>query len=269
MAATTTAPLPPAIAPLKSRALLFGLNYAYDPNASLQGCINDVVNMGAYLREQYPGIDCRLVTDDVDRAGTSAQGMISKLYELAVASHSNSLDFVYIHYSGHGSYVRDRSGDERDRQDECLVPSDYATAGMVSDDILQSLFRSFNPKTRVVCVFDCCHSGTIGDVKYSWESPTRVSVENISCAVRAKVMTLSGCLDMQTSADAFNVLKDNKYVGAMTACLLIALREQPRDKADVFAALGRVRMLLRQRGFSQVPRLCTSHNLARDKIFLP
>lgn len=253
---------------MRARALLFGLNYAHTTNAKLAGCINDVNAVASHLRATLtPSVD--VVTDDVDRVGTSAQGIVQRLYDLAVRSFSEDLEFVYIHYSGHGSYIVDRSGDEADGRDECLVPSDFQTAGLVADDTLCALFGAFNPKTRVVCVFDSCHSGTIGDVLYSWESPRRVAVENIMCDVKARVTTLSGCMDTQTSADAFNLLGDSKPIGALTACMLLAIKENPSVAKDAFAMLYAVRNKLKERGFPQVPKLCSTHNLARDPAFLP
>ena len=43
------------------------------------------------------------------------------------------------------------------------------------------------------------------------------------CTVPSRVLTLSGCMDDQTSADAFNVMGDGRYSGAMTSCLLKVL----------------------------------------------
>jgi hypothetical protein len=253
---------------LKSKALLFGLNYADDPRAALQGCINDVKYMASYLETNFK-IPCELVTDDINKAGTTAQGIIKNLYQLATATHSESLDFVWIHYSGHGSWLPDNNGDEADGRDECLVPTDYKTAGLIRDDVLQVLFRLFNPKTRVVCIFDCCHSGSMGDVKYRWDSSTRVFIENIACRVNAKVLTISGCRDDQVAMDAFNVLGCGKYVGAMTACLLIALKERPALIKDAFALVSMIRRKLAERRFPQYPRLCSTHNLHRDRVVIP
>ena len=84
--------------PLKSRAVLFGLNYAHEPSATLHGCINDVNNMASFLHNEYPNMTIDVLTDDVNRASTSAQGIIQKLYETAVASYRDSLDFIYIHW---------------------------------------------------------------------------------------------------------------------------------------------------------------------------
>lgn len=256
-------------APLKSKGLLFGLNYAYDTTgACLNGCINDVNAMTNFLKTNF-AMPCEVITDDVNKAGCSAMAMIQRLYQLSAESYSEDLDLVWIHYSGHGSYIRDANSDERDGMDECLVPSDYATAGLIPDDYICQLFRLFNPKTRVICVFDCCHSGTIGDVKYSWEGPRSVNVENIVCTVPARVITLSGCLDSQTSADAFNVLGDNRHIGALTACLLLALQQNVAARKNVFTMVSEVRKQLSSRGFAQKAKLCSSHNLALDPTFLP
>lgn len=246
----------------KARALLFGLNYAHAPSATLNGCINDVTNMASYLQQAIPGLACETVTDNVNLKDTSAQGITRKLYELALKSYSENLEMVWIHYSGHGSYVRDRSGDEADGRDECLVPSDFQTAGLIPDDAIQSLLRNFNPNTRVVCIFDCCHSATIGDIRFCWESSTKTSTENARCSVKAKVITISGCRDDQTSADAFNVLSDSKFSGALTSCLLMALKADPELRKDVFKLVNAVRAQLIQRQFDQYPKLCSSYDLA-------
>jgi len=250
---------------MASRALLIGLNYVDTPESKLNGCINDVNNMANYLGKMFPCMVCDIVTDETNKTDTTAQGIVKKLYELAVKSHSEDLEFVWIHYSGHGSYVKDTSGDELDGQDECIVPSDYKTAGLVSDDILQSLFAHFNPKTRVLCVFDCCHSGTLGDVKYCWDNPEKPTIENIKCRVKAKVITLSGCMDKQTSADAYNVMNDSNFTGALTSCLILSLKEVPVLRDDAFNLVRSIRQKLKDKGFDQYPKLCSSHNLAFDK----
>lgn len=254
-----------ATKPIKGRALLFGLNYEGTSN-ELRGCVQDVVNIGEYLSRtlQLPVKVC------TDANSTRALSIVQSLYELALQSYSESLEFVWIHYSGHGSYVLDRSGDESDGRDECLVPSDYAKVGLISDDYLEKLFRYFNPKTRVIFVCDACHSGTICDVKYSWESDTKCAVENVVCAVQARVITLSGCLDNQTSADAYNVLGDGKFSGALTSCLLKVLKAPDAAvvRADAFLLLARLTAELQRAGFPQRPKLCSTYNLAREKLFI-
>lgn len=255
--------------PLRGRALLFGLNYSNVPESQLFGCINDVKNMADYLQNELK-IRCQIYTDDINKVDTSAMGMVRRLYELALQTHVEKLDFVWIHYSGHGSYIRDRSNDERDGCDECLVPNDYQNKGLLPDDLINSLFSYFNPRTRIICVFDCCHSGTIGDLRYSWEGAKRFAVENANCKGRGKIITISGCLDNQVAADAYNVLGDKKYVGALTACMLLALKENKKTTwQDVFTLIDSVRAKLKSGGFSQICKLCSNYNLASEKTFIP
>ena len=253
--------------PNRRKAVLFGLNYESNPTAKLSGCINDVQMMGTMLREKMK-FDVDIYTDDKSPHDCSALGIISRLYEVAIQSWRDSLQYVYIHYSGHGSYVQDTNGDEKDKQDECLIPCDVEKAGPISDDYINRIFSSFNPITRIICVFDCCHSGTIGDVKYSWTSPISVITENINCKVKAKIITLSGCMDNQTSADAYNILNDNKYSGALTACLLLVIKENPAVLNNVFLLQNAVRQKLKELKFPQLPKLCSTYNLAKDRIFM-
>ena len=252
---------------MKSKALLFGLNYAHLPSQyRLNGCINDVANMAAYLRTKLGVAEVECITDDTDLVNTSALGMVQKLYQAALQSYSEDLDFMWLHYSGHGTSVADRSGDERDRMDECLVPSDFTSVGVVSDDIIEQVLQHFNPKTRVVIIWDCCHSATMADLRYSWENPTRPVTENPRCFVRAKVLTLSGCLDNQTSADA---LINSRFAGAMTASLLGVMENDPACLQDVFQLLAALRRVLKDGGFEQVPKLCSSYMLSTDKAVVP
>jgi hypothetical protein len=240
-------------------AVLFGLNYSNDESLKLRGCINDVKNMSEVLQKKW-GFKTDVYTDDESPEKTTGMGMVRALYELAIRSWRENLRTVWIHYSGHGSYMKDRSGDERDGYDECLVPSDVRQSGLIPDDFLHRLFRFFNPNTKVVCVFDCCHSGTMVDLPYYWDSRGRVTLENRRNNIRANVLTISGCLDNQTSADAYSVANRGQYEGAMSGCMQMVLNRH-RHKIDVFRMLQEVRNELRKRGFPQYPKVASTYNL--------
>ena len=253
---------------MKSKGVFFGLNYAHIKSATLQGCINDAHNMATFLSSKI-GMKCDVYTDeDVKKEDTTCLGIIRHLYELAVATYRDDLDLAWIHYSGHGTHIKDTSGDELDGDDECLVPSDFNHVGFIKDDFINAVFQSFNPKTRVICVFDCCHSGTIGDVKYSWESETKATIENINCMASARTITISGCMDNQVSMDAQNLANDNKFSGALTTMLLRILSEDfDNVKSNVFKLLEQLRAKLEQYELEQKPKLCSSYNLAKDPTF--
>lgn len=267
---------------LRKAALLFGLNYTHTSGPHLHGCIRDVENMAAFLRDVHGFTDTRVYTDADEspaaRAHTSKAGLLRHLRDFAAETRAASppIDFVWIHYSGHGSWIRDaRRGaakDESDGRDECLVPCDYETAGLLLDDELKTVWAQFAPGTRVVCVFDSCFSGTVADLKYSWGTsrvPVR-KVEQAQDSPPSRVIALSGCLDTQTSADALGLVPADATLasGAMTSCLLMALSE-PDAPNDVFTVTARLRALLRSKGFSQVPLLTSSFNLTKDtRLFL-
>jgi hypothetical protein len=244
----------------KSAALLFGLNYDRTPDARLRGCINDVRNMESLLKE-YEFDDIRVFTDYSHYAQTTGRGILQELNQMADRSHAGQLDLVWIHYSGHGCSMRDIGvRDELDGKDECLVPSDFKTGGVVPDDYIKQCLRRFRPETRVIFVADCCHSGTIGDLRYRYKNNKPVT-ENWQTPCAATVLLFSGCTDQQTSADAFNVNRMRKFSGAMTSCLIQALKECGHGRSNVFQLLERVRLKLRQKRFTQIPQLTSSKQI--------
>jgi hypothetical protein len=68
---------------------------------------------------------------------------------------------VLIYFSGHGSRMKDTSGDEADNYDETIVPWDYGSKHrfIVDDEI--SRWTSTLKADRVILIFDSCHSGTM------------------------------------------------------------------------------------------------------------
>eukprot|EP00656_Telonema_subtile_P057364 TRINITY_DN9410_c0_g1_i1.p1 TRINITY_DN9410_c0_g1~~TRINITY_DN9410_c0_g1_i1.p1 ORF type:complete len:136 (-),score=7.79 TRINITY_DN9410_c0_g1_i1:127-534(-) len=78
-------------------------------------------------------------------------------------------DVFFLHYSGHGSQTKDYDGDEADGLDETLVPVDYKTAGtIVDDDIFEIVCRNLPAGVRLTAVMDCCHSGSLMDLPFSF-----------------------------------------------------------------------------------------------------
>jgi hypothetical protein len=256
----------------KSRALLFGLNYKHNVSHHLYGCLNDVQHMTKFLRDVC-NVPCDAYTDapdDINRDFTTAAGIVSKLTELALKSCEEDLDFVYIHFSGHGESAVDASGDEIDGLDEVLIPSDNEKTGaVVTDDVISCLLRQMNLKTRVVCVFDCCHSGTMADLDITWNGSQPSREPPLQPGMVPKLLSLSGCRDNQTSADAYNLNGDKQYSGALTSSLLTVLKRDPSLKRDVLAMYKMLQQELASRRFQQVPMLCSTHDLRKDGFFLP
>lgn len=240
---------------MKSKAVLFGINYVQTPSARLRGCVNDVKNMACYLKEEENYDIVKVYTDEDDERKTRASSIINTLYKLALESHRYRLRRVWIHFSGHGCSFNDTNNDEKDGYDECIVPSDYYRSGVITDDLLKRVLRQFNKNTNVVCVFDCCHSGTIGDLKYVYKNNYKVPVkDNKLSKCSANVCLISGCMDNQTSADAYNVIGRHQFSGAMTTCLLAVIRQDKR----LLNVMKNLRYMLLSKRFTQVPQLSSS-----------
>lgn len=139
------------------RALMVGINeYAQRP---LKGCVNDVLAVRDLLKNQHG------ISDEQIRLHTNAEGsraaIIDGLRWLAQPDADSEPSVRLFHYAGHGVQQADDNGDEPDGSDECLMPYDHATAGMLSDDVLNELYGGFLSSSHVVLLMDCCHSGTI------------------------------------------------------------------------------------------------------------
>jgi hypothetical protein len=239
------------------RALLVGINYFKNPSAQLNGCIEDINNIRGVLMDAYGYNSENIIMlrdDDPSKMPTKAKIMVA-LQSIVASSGVN--DEVWIHYSGHGTQLRDTNGDESDRLDEAIVPVDYQTVGMISDDELFNVVR--NLRCRAFLVFDSCHSGSVGDLQYSIHyvngAFSKAITSNKSVG-NPNVVMMSGCRDAQTSADSFDhTVKE--FGGALTISLIESLRKN-KHTADILKIYNDTCYLLMRTGYSQIPVLSSS-----------
>jgi metacaspase-1 len=78
-----------------------------------------------------------VLMDDGEHASPTQENMINA-YKKVVAE-SGSGDAIFLHYSGHGTKLKDDESDEGDGYDEALVPLDYKEKGMIRDDDLYDI----------------------------------------------------------------------------------------------------------------------------------
>ncbi len=119
---------------MAKKALLVGLNATPTPRTPCRGCINDVRQVSDLLHSHFGfGADgsIRLLTDA--RATTAA--IVDRLHWLLDGARPG--DVLVFHYSGHGSQVPDRHGDELDDGlDEIICPYDLDWDNPFTDDDL-------------------------------------------------------------------------------------------------------------------------------------
>jgi len=154
------------------RAVMIGINYVGDSPGELSGCHNDVLNMKKYIMDVHGFEEDNIVVlmDDGEHEEPMKENIINA-YKTVIAS-SESGDAIFLHYSGHGTKLRDDDrNEEEDGYDEALCPRDFQQNGMIRDDDLYDILVKDLPKgTHLVSLMDCCHSGTILDLPYIFKA---------------------------------------------------------------------------------------------------
>jgi len=140
-------------------ALLVGID-EYRNVTNLAGCVNDVENMKSLLttKFEFPGENVVVLKNE----NATRKGILDAFQNHLIAK-AGSGDIVLIHYSGHGSQMKDQSGDEIDGLDETIVPHDSREGAVfdISDDELNGLLDRLAQKTHnITFILDSCHSGT-------------------------------------------------------------------------------------------------------------
>lgn len=241
------------------KALIVCINYQRTPECALNGCINDGINMKNVLIDYFGYLESNItfLRDDVENEVElpTAANIMRGLTDLI--SDSANCDQIFVHYSGHGSQVRDLSGDEKSGFDSVIVPMDYQSAGLIVDDILLSYIRE--SKCPTMTVFDSCNSGTVIDLPYSLLYNVPLKKLNLNSNNNYKIsneniISISGCRDNQTSADAY---QDNAYGGALTSALLKTLKAANYTGSVQKIYISTLLLLVKQ-GFSQRPILSGS-----------
>ena len=242
------------------KALLIGVNYTSLPNIALSGCINDTINMRNMLVDAY-GFELsniiHLRDDTTDKTKQpTRENIINNLKSLAL--QSSNIEELWIHYSGHGSQVRDGNNDEADKLDEILIPIDYQTKGIITDDELLTILKTI--KCRTILLFDSCHSGTVCDLPWLFEYKTTNSYlrtqPNKTVLSNPNIFMFSGCKDTQSSFDTYSVeLKQS--VGAFTYTFIECLRKSNHNR-EIMLLYRDICIILSQSMNKQYPLLSCS-----------
>lgn len=282
------------------KALLVGIN-DYAPSGTggpdLRGCVNDVADMAGTLHTLgivpiRPG-QMRLLTNQ--RATRAA---ILEGFDWLVAGAKKG-DTLVFHYSGHGSYMADTSGDDLDAKDETICPHDYASKGMIKDDEFRTRLSRLPAGVNLDILFDSCHSGTgtrelaaLAELPEEQRLTFRYVDPPVDCGVfidadptlpvrrllkpgdgieaRDAVPTpglnhvlWAGCRDNQTSAEA---KIDGVYRGVFTYCFCKMLRAAgtsvTRRRLDSLISVS-----IRRSGFGQAPQLEGTLQSINEKVF--
>lgn len=129
----------------------------------LDGCVQDILDMKSLLTKKFnvPANRFLTLTDEQATHDAIISGFRKQLIENAKA-HRDAL--VIFQYSGHGSQVKDRTGNKADGLDSTLVPVNSrdlkGSYFDIVDDEIRELFDELSQYTsNIVFIIDACHSG--------------------------------------------------------------------------------------------------------------
>ena len=201
----------------KKAALLIGINYQGTRN-ELGGCENDIYDMKAKLMVNYGILEEDILVLTEKEAKTPTYTNIIYGMNWLVEKNRQGYKNIWFQYSGHGYFKKDKNGEELDGRDECLVTVDDK---FITDDVLNTnLISRMSSDVNMICIMDCCYSGTILDLKYKYKTRGVCELQYNNKDGK-NIISIAGCRDDQTSADAWF---SNKWNGALTKKLMTGIR---------------------------------------------
>jgi metacaspase-1 len=278
------------------RAVLVGIDEYESPDVrSLQGCVNDVALVRSLLKEYFevPNEDIRVV---VNRRATKA-AILHRLRDMI--SRGEPGDVLVFYYSGHGSQVRDRNGDElTDGLDEVICPydMDWDRRTYILDDELDEIFGVLPAEVLLEAFFDCCFWGGASeflalererrrlrpDVRFL-PPPFDIAArsEGDGSELRLHALSGSGAFSegnvlwgaSQEGQEAAEDVFDGRTNGVFTywGCRFIAenMARLDRDRYSRGQLLDDVRGYLHELGYVQSPELSAPGELVGHPPILP
>lgn len=265
------------------RALCVGINhFKHLPDATLNGCTNDALDMAAMLKTiGFVDADITVLTD----AQATKAAIMQNLTQAVNDAKAGNVNRIVFSLSSHGTQVPDINGDEKDKADEAFCPNDLIQKGriwdpdhIISDDELNALFSQLPANVLLEVYLDTCHSGTgmkqlwpvrylpppapIEEVWAEMQGAKSLEERAVKPQVKAQRILWAGCKADQTSADAnFN----NRANGAFTYYYLQSLHDLG-SKATRNQIITRVRAQLKNAGFEQIPQLETNATLRERSL---
>lgn len=137
-------------------ALVISICYEHDQRLRLEGCDNDADNFTSALVGVY-GYDEQNIRT-IRGAQATGAAIVRGVQWLVQCSRNGATECV-LFYAGHGTPGKPNP-DEPSGRDQCLVAADNQ---YVSDNTIARLLSKTAPTCTTVCVFDCCHSGSMID----------------------------------------------------------------------------------------------------------
>lgn len=230
------------------KALLVGINYK-GTSYELKGCINDVQNITQYLVSQNISADKMCILTDDTYIKPTKNNIIN--YFTKLLTDAKSGDQLVFFYSGHGSTIVNTSiNKDVEPLDDVLITIDSNC--IIDDDLNEIIQKNLKPNVKLFVLFDCCHSGTMLDLRYNFpvdDTKPGIIIDNSSENTKSNVFYISGCKDDQTSMETFI---NSKTQGALTWAFLEAVKQNNNMSWKMLVKT--IRDNLKKYQFIQIPQ---------------
>lgn len=248
------------------RILSISINYI-NSKRELFGCINDTITLHQNVKSNEWIHMNELCNENYI---PTRKNMERELINFAKSTKAGGK--YLFHYSGHGSFQH--GGNEKDRRIETLCPLDHEN-GQISDDWLRKNFIDLlNPNCDLYCIIDCCHSGTMLDLRFGYflyptdhrKRKFKTIYHTESQSTKANVICISGCMDVQKSADAY---LNYKYQGALTSIFFTSLSNLKDKKQDItyHNVMKEILHGMRKNGLTQIPQISSGKYIKLEDTF--
>lgn len=261
----------------RRRALIVGIDSypGFGWECQLAGAVRDARCLAEVLSAEhgFRAQDVRLCLGEEATRDAILEAMASLLRDL------KPKDEVVLFFSGHGSQMTDREGDEGDGLDETIVPCDSGRAESdgflgnrdISDDEIHLwASRVLGVTLHLTMIFDCCHAATLhrpdmlvksvpADLRPSSKlplSPLASSATPRNIATGPRPLILAACGDHEEALE----LPPNSALaarGAFSHHMIEALRDTPSD-ATWRQVFEHVRLGIGGEGIEQQPQISGS-----------
>lgn len=200
------------------RALVIGINYLYT-GVQLNGCIKDAKHIAMWLElhKNFKSSDILVMTDDQPLASSlrpNKQNILAAINWLV--NDARPEDMLFLSFSGHGSYVYDCSEHAIDNHTNIIHVLKRQITEIFDHEIRS---RLTDCPAQVRCLFDCCQSGGMFDLKYKLNSDfsVRDDVEEST----GNLIVVSACGDNENEPET-------KEGGLLTTTFLKIIMEYPK-----------------------------------------
>ncbi|TPX56673.1 hypothetical protein PhCBS80983_g04359 [Powellomyces hirtus] len=242
------------------RALCVGVNYP-DSDNGLDGCVRDANAMMTFIQErfEYKRKNIKLLVDVGEGDGLPTRLNIIKAFNWLTEGVVPG-DNLFFSFSGHGTQIYDgkeaEESDELDGYDDaiCTTDNDFIT----DDEMHDLLVKKLPPRSQLVAIFDSCHSGSVMDLPFSYQTDGALHEPDFESEVQDILCTgfhgpFRGVCNLYTK---WNDSKDRD--GPMTE----------EEKTDFEATFQRIGQLLKEVEMDMSHRIVTINSRLHDRQWM-